>query len=220
MNKKIDFTNLGGLPADQELFDFMQQSYREGLGAVAKMFGDKVILHGIVKTGSNVSAGWFSYNGELIRFIACTYAPKVTVTETSTALVYDDTISHNVQFEKTATCGIAGDFDFSDFRRLDNIFAALAQMKGFDSYVGTNVPIGDVVGDKFVTINIPDQGTNDYVVKGSLVGFSATPGDDNDVTWTVRTQLNNAFTICVSDLGVSTKVQNLKFNFTITKKID
>ena len=61
MNKQIDLLNLGGFPFEQNTLKFLQESYTGALGALAKLCGDKTILHGVEVNGSNVTAGWISY---------------------------------------------------------------------------------------------------------------------------------------------------------------
>lgn len=112
--KRIDFTNLGGLPFSQNRADFMQQTYTEALGALAKLCGEKVIVHGVESDGVNVTDGWIVYNGELIRFIGGSYAAEVVITETGTPYTFADNTLHDVEFTKTATCGPAGAFLFAD----------------------------------------------------------------------------------------------------------
>jgi microcystin-dependent protein len=112
--KRIDFTNLGGLPFSQNRADFMQQSYTEAFGALAKLCGEKVIVHGVVSDGVNVTDGWIVYNSELIRFIGGSYAAEVVITETATPYTFADNTLHDVEFTKTATCGPVGAFDFAD----------------------------------------------------------------------------------------------------------
>lgn len=112
--KRIDFTNLGGLPFSQNRADYMQQSYTEALGAIAKLCGDKVILHGVESDGVNVTDGWIAYNNELIFFVGGSFASDVVITELTTPFNFGNNISHNVYFTKIATCGLSGAFPFTD----------------------------------------------------------------------------------------------------------
>lgn len=110
----INFSHLGGLPLTQQRLDFMQQSYLSAFGAMAKLCGDKVILHGVEVTGGSVSDGWIAYNGELIFFAGGSVASDVVITDTPVAFTYGDASVHNVQFTKVATCGPIGSFLFAD----------------------------------------------------------------------------------------------------------
>lgn len=114
MNKRIDLTNLGGFPFEQDTLKFMQDSYDAAFQAVAKLCGDKTILSGVVVAGGNVSSGWISYNNELIPFIGGAVGAQVVISETSTSALFEDGTEHDVYFTKTATCGAVGSFPFSD----------------------------------------------------------------------------------------------------------
>lgn len=116
MNKRIDFTHLGGYPLDQDSLKFMQDSYRGALGAIASLCGNKTILYGVEVSVGNVSAGWISYNGELLPFIGGSYAAQVVIEETVVPLIFEDNAQHDVEFTKYATCGVVGDFPFSDLQ--------------------------------------------------------------------------------------------------------
>lgn len=114
MNKRIVLTHLGGFPLDQEALDFMQQSYRDALAAMANLCGDKVILQGVTVTGGNVSSGWIAVNGELIPFIGGAVGAQVVIAETAQSVSFEDGNVREVYFTKTATCGALGAFPFSD----------------------------------------------------------------------------------------------------------
>lgn len=114
MNKRIDLTNLGGFPLEQDTLKFMQDSYDAAFQAVAKLCGDKTILSGVVVTGGNVSSGWISYNNELVPFIGGALGAQVVIAETSTSATFEDGTDHAIYFTKTATCGAVGSFPFSD----------------------------------------------------------------------------------------------------------
>jgi hypothetical protein len=111
---RIDFSNLGGFPLEQDTLDFMQLAYKGGLGAVAKLCGNKTIITGVEVTGSSVSDGWISYNGELILFQGGTVGAQVVISETPTQVTYEDGNIKEAYFLKTAKCGVIGSFPFSD----------------------------------------------------------------------------------------------------------
>lgn len=122
MNKRIDFDNLGGNPIDQQSLEFMQSSYRDCLAGLASFIGDKVIITGVVNVAGILSDGWIVYNGELIRFVGGPAAAGVVVQELATHTPnFQDGNPHDVEFEKTATCGAPATFPFSDLRRLNTI---------------------------------------------------------------------------------------------------
>ena len=67
------------------------------------------------------------------------------------------------------------------------------------------------------TITIPDQGINDYIVAGSLVGNHTNMDLDNDVMWITGGYTRTTFDICIRE--VSGVVQDLSFAFAIIKTI-
>lgn len=120
MNKRIDFSNLGGFPLEQDTLDFMQSSYRSALSAIANLCGNKVILTGVEVFGSTVSDGWIAYNGDLIPFVGGAVAASVIIVETPADFpsTFEDGNERDVYFTKVATCGIGGSFPFTDLIRL------------------------------------------------------------------------------------------------------
>ena len=119
MNKRIDYTYNGGFPLTQYAADWMQSSYRNCLGAIAKMVGNKVILYGCDLVGANITDGWISYNGELIPFIGAPVGGgNVVITETNESRNFQDANNHVVYFNKQATMGLIGDFLFSDLKKI------------------------------------------------------------------------------------------------------
>jgi hypothetical protein len=119
--KRTDFTNLGGLKFTQNRLGFVQESFAEPLGAIARLCGDKTILYGVEVAGSNVSDGWIVVDGELIQFIGGSLAAQVVITETIVPLVFGNSATHNVHYTKTATCGVIGAFNFSELRPLPSL---------------------------------------------------------------------------------------------------
>jgi hypothetical protein len=119
MNKRINLTNLGGFPLTQDVIDFMQQSYRASISALAKMCGDKVIITGVDVAGNNVSDGWIVFNGELMPFVGGSLGLTIIISETAETLVFEDASTPNVLFTKTATSGVGGSFAFSELIRIE-----------------------------------------------------------------------------------------------------
>ena len=115
---KIDFSHLGGYPLDQDALDFLQNSYSSALSAVAKLCGDKTILCGVVSDGTNVSAGWISYNEELVAFLGGPIGANVVITSTPTSVVFEDNTLYPVEITKVAACGALGAFPFTDLQPL------------------------------------------------------------------------------------------------------
>jgi hypothetical protein len=239
MNKRIDYSNLGGFPLTQDTLKFMQDSYRPALGVMALLAGNKTILSGVIVNGSNVSDGWISYNGELIPFIGGGIAADVVIDEVGTAVTFQDNNQRTVYFTKTARCGAPGTFPLSDLQQLPTLISFFNQYlqhthswqsitnkpAGYITYVGS-INIGDVGGsapggisanDSIITVNIPDQGDANYTVGGSLVGQSSDLNTDNDVLWIVGAQMSSSFKLALRE--VSPNTQNLVFKYTITKSL-
>lgn len=76
--KTIDLTQPGGLPLTQNVLDQMQTAYKDMFTAVISMGADvaninttPILLSGMKRTlsvGGTISAGYFWYNGEIIKF--------------------------------------------------------------------------------------------------------------------------------------------------------
>ena len=116
MNKRIDLSNLGGFPLEQDTLDFMQSSYRTAFAAIAKLCGSKTILYGVEVIAGNVTDGWISYLGELIPFVGGVLGTDVVITETPNVVqtTFEDGAVRDVFFTKSATCGVSGTFPFVD----------------------------------------------------------------------------------------------------------
>lgn len=89
-------------------------------------------------------------------------------------------------------------------------------------YIKENIPlykgsiaIGDVTGDQLFTVTIPNVGTTDYYVIGSMKSVSSNYDNDNDITWVWREQTSTSFKIAVRDFSGSS--QNLTFFYEIKK---
>jgi len=119
--KRIELSNIGGLPFSQNRLAFMQSSYMDAFAAIAKLCGNKTIINGVEVSGSSVSSGWISYNGELIEFIGGSLAAQVVISETSTSYTFADNVARPVEFRKTATCGSVGAFAFSELIHLNSL---------------------------------------------------------------------------------------------------
>jgi hypothetical protein len=122
MNRRIDFSNLGGYPLAQEDLDWMQTSYRNAFASIASMLGDKVIISGMDEVGGNVNAGWVAIGGELLPFSAGAIGTgEIIIVETPTSLTFHDGNDKPVLFERIARFGSPGTYAYADFRRMHNI---------------------------------------------------------------------------------------------------
>jgi hypothetical protein len=112
MSKSIDFTKPGGFPLTQDQLDYLQAAYTECVNVLASLGAKSgmtapFILNGMQSTviggTTTVSAGWFFYNGHMVRFPSQSYGTVITgnamyvvVTPTATPLTYNDGSMPNV----------------------------------------------------------------------------------------------------------------------------
>lgn len=90
MNVKYDFTQEGGIPIDQNVFNDLQNGILEAEGAIAALVGTLVIISGCVVTGGNVGNGIVAINGAVMPFIGGAVGTKVIVQQPTTPLTYFD----------------------------------------------------------------------------------------------------------------------------------
>lgn len=121
MNKRVDFSNIGGFPLTQNTLDFMQASYRGALSGIAGLLGEKVIANGVAVQGNQISDGWIVYGGELIPFVGGAYSDQVIIQEVSASATFQDNNVRPVYYTKQAIPGQPGNFPFSDLKRLSRI---------------------------------------------------------------------------------------------------
>jgi hypothetical protein len=104
---KIDFTQPGGYPLDQDTFGFMQMN-AQMVAQLAALCGPFAILSGCEQTGSNVSNGYIILNGEILPFIGGAIQAKVIIQESKTLLNYEDGVQRPSLIERVATFGDDG----------------------------------------------------------------------------------------------------------------
>lgn len=122
MNKRIDFTNLGGYPLAQEDLDWLQSSFRSAFGMIATMVGDLVIVTGMEDVAGVLNPGWVSIGGELLPFAGGAIGGgEIAVVETATPLTFKDGNSKDVLYEKVAQFSAGGAYDYADFKRLSTL---------------------------------------------------------------------------------------------------
>lgn len=129
-NKLI--VSASGFPGTNKTLRFIQDAFREPLGALAQLAGDKTIISGVVVDIPNnwVSNGFITYNGEIIPFQGGNYAATVTIIEAFENVNYntdanDDTVLDSLPAYRTiyAMCGTGGIdiFNFSDLTALKTV---------------------------------------------------------------------------------------------------
>jgi hypothetical protein len=122
MNKRIDFSKLGGYPLAQDDLDWLQQSYQGAFSALANLAGDKVIITGMVEAAGTITAGWVAINGALIPFLAGSIGTgEFDIFETPTPLTFNDGNTKDVLFEKYCTFTPGGAYQYSDLIRLGTL---------------------------------------------------------------------------------------------------
>ena len=109
--KRLDFSFPGQMPGGQDRLNWLQEGWTEALEAVAAVGANQTanvatILYGMVSSTvggtTTVTAGWFVYNGELIRFPGGSFSAAslldmfVVITRTSLPLTYNSTAVNNV----------------------------------------------------------------------------------------------------------------------------
>ena len=138
-----------GFPGTNKTLRFIQDAFREPLGALAQLAGDKTIITGVVNTAGVVSNGFITYNGEIIPFQGGNYASTVTIVEAFENVNYntdanDDTVLDSLPAYRTiyAMCGTGGIdiFNFSD----------LAPLKTIKELSNFSLPAGIVIDPNYV----------------------------------------------------------------------
>jgi hypothetical protein len=129
MYKRIDFSKLEGLATYQDTLDFLQISYRDAISAVARAFGDKVIVTGIDDQGASYGDGWVVIAGELMPFAGGLKTNQVIVEEITDTEVFGDNSVQTVYFTKRAKLGVIGGYAFTDFIRVDTMVAISEGLK-------------------------------------------------------------------------------------------
>ena len=91
-----------GFPGTNKTLRFIQDAFKEPLGALAQLAGEKTIITGVVVDNTDpsnvtVSDGYIVYNGEIIPFVGGVFANTVTIFEQFENVDYntdanDDTI--------------------------------------------------------------------------------------------------------------------------------
>lgn len=132
-NKLI--VSASGFPGTNKTWRFVQDAFREPLGAIAHLAGDKTIITGVTVNNSNpdsvtVSDGFISYNGEIIPFVGGSFTGTVTIIEEIENVLYNTDADNDLQLDSLpayrtiyAKCGTGGIdlFNFSELTRLKTV---------------------------------------------------------------------------------------------------
>lgn len=141
-----------GFPGTNKTLRFIQDAFREPLGALAKLAGDKTIITGVVNTAGVVSDGFIVYQNEIIPFVGGAFANTVTIFEQFENVNYntdanDDTVLDSLPAYRTiyAKCGTGGIdiFNFSELFKLQQL-KDLKPIGIIEMWSGTiaNIPLG------------------------------------------------------------------------------
>ena len=74
--------------------------------------------------------------------------------------------------------------------------------------------LGDIPIDKSFTATFADVSPWNYIVLGSIVSQGGFPGNDNDLTWSVRNKTSTSFIIDVADQIMGT-TQDVRFEWVV-----
>lgn len=132
MNKVEQLTNLGGFPMTQYTLDFMQQSYRNALGALAKLVGSAVIVSGMEETGNTVADGWISYNGELLPFTGGPKQSTWIIEEITEDRLFADQVTRTVYFTRRARFA-SGGISYSSLQRIETLLGLKGVIASLDT---------------------------------------------------------------------------------------
>ncbi|MBC9915008.1 hypothetical protein [Chitinophaga varians] len=138
MNRVEELTNLGGFPMTQYTLDFMQKSYRESLGALARLVGSAVIVSGMEDNGNTVANGWISYNGELLPFIGGAKQSTWIVEELKEPRKFADLVDRNVYFTRQARFA-AGGIAYSSLQRIDTLLGLKGTIASLETRLGQRI---------------------------------------------------------------------------------
>lgn len=147
-----------GFPGTNKTLRFIQDAFREPLGALAQLAGNKTIITGVVVNNADptnvvVSNGFISYNGEIIPFVGGSYANTVTIIEAFENVNYntdanDDTVLDSLPAYRTiyAMCGTGGIDIFN--------FSELAPLKTIKELSNFTLPAGIVIDPNYLAFTV------------------------------------------------------------------
>jgi hypothetical protein len=220
------------------------QSMAQLVAKLASLGGNNYILSGCVTTGSNVAAGTVVINGEILPFLGGAVETYVVIEETKRSVTAEGQVFEELYVSRSCRFGTGtGQLAWADLKRVPDVFTmseaidALAQ--DFESHVNDHhvtwgnvddkpsifngqilwtgtVIVGDVTGDKILTVNFDNLGTDAYIVTGSLRSVSSNWNNDNDVIWMTRNYQFDSFQLLLHE--TSSDVQDLRFDYALIKK--
>lgn len=145
MNKRIDFSKLGGYPLAQEDLDWLQSSYQAAFAVMADLIGDKVIIKGMVEAGGSVTAGWISIGGELVPFEAGAIGTGEFIIDVLTQpLQFLNGDNNQVLITRVAKFSAGGPNQYSDLKRIETLKLGLVPKGAIMMWSGAigSIPAG------------------------------------------------------------------------------
>ena len=142
---KIDFSQLGGFPLDEEALDFLQVAHADILNSLFADAGNTpTIISGMVQTfgssSTTISTGLFYYNGELYHCQGATVSTLLVVGQdigvtyggTTAPAIFENGATHNVYLTRDAVVGITtlpgiNFLPWSTFKRWHSVFGSNAK---------------------------------------------------------------------------------------------
>lgn len=121
MNKVENLTNLGGFPMTQYTLEFLQESFRKPLAAIAEFFGYSVIISGVAETSAGIiSDGWICYKGEMLPFVGGPKQATWIIEDVVESRTFADQTTHDVYTTRRARFA-AGGIPFGQLFRLNQL---------------------------------------------------------------------------------------------------
>ena len=177
-----------GFPGTNKTLRFIQDAFREPLGALAKLAGDKTIITGVINTAGVVSNGFITYNGEIIPFVGGNYAATVTIIEAFENVNYntdanDDTVLDSLPAYRTiyAMCGTGG-IDIFNFSELDTL-KTIKELSNFE------LPAGIVIDANYVHTDVNFT----LALLNKLNGIEAGAEVNVQADWNITAPSSDAF---------------------------
>jgi hypothetical protein len=179
--KRIDFlTNPSGFRVHADkVFHYMQQTYLEGMKALANLAGPNCIVSGCIVSGQAVGPGWLHLNGELVRFVGGSLATSVRIQITEAAISAQNANRQEVDryFDRTATLSVSGTIEFTTLRRAGDLLSLqqrAASLVNFEpAVIVSGCTVSGVTGNTSGSLRI-SSGT--YVLGGAFYDAPAYAG--------------------------------------------
>lgn len=130
---RIDFTQPGGFPLDQDVFGFLQLNINMA-AQLASILGPFAIVNGCEQNGTNIGNGYVVINNEILPFAGGAIQAKVIIRQNATMLNYEDGQQRPSQIERYATFGDDGATNilWANFKRNTSI-GILSRLEALES---------------------------------------------------------------------------------------